>query len=243
MCRETAVDKATALNNAGVYCLQARKAQMAWDLFKGALEVKLAIASHRSGVSKTSPVSNDYIRRAEVHLDRFEKDCSPHPSVSSTGFGEVITSGSSSPGSPIDVWYEPFLCARPFFIPDRASINDCSSLNDLRFDQCANAAIIFNLALIDHIHNRKSAHAISLYKLATKLMVDNKKKPLGIALINNIGVWNFENGDIDAAQRCMNHLLRILRGKFTEENSCQQKGLLSNIMWVLNPPCTASAAA
>jgi hypothetical protein len=150
--------------------------------------------------------------------------------------------------------YTPYIYACPFVIKDKAaSVSDIDASLSARQ---ASAAIIYNLALVDHLHNRYSRQAISLYELATSLLVDEPVDMLGIALINNIGVWCYETGDVSAAQRCMEHLTFLLptvSGResspagLPETNRCMSEqdhaALLSNISHVLNPPFSVSPAA
>jgi hypothetical protein len=105
--------------------------------------------------------------------------------------------------------------------------------------------VIFNLALVEHMFNRTSPQAVALYELSTSLLVGQVVNELSVALINNIGVWCYENDDIDTAQSCMDHLSRILRNpsgrRLLSDGDC--KSVLSNISCMLMPRGTNSPAA
>jgi len=232
------LDKAIAFNNTGVSCLRASQPQVAWDLFKGALEVKLAIErSSDAGTTSDSNLSETYVRRAEYHLSRIQQ----YVSQSTELYERATTRKHPPPMEAIrEAFYEPYLCATPFRIENSMSTSTATSSE--AFSRTASATIIFNLALVDHLYNPSSKQAASLYELATSLLVGGEIDNLGIALINNIGVYYFENGDMNAAQRCMEHLSKIMPSCDCFEEG-ELRGLQTNIRWMLNPPFTVSPAA
>jgi hypothetical protein len=76
--------------------------------------------------------------------------------------------------------------------------------------------IIFNLALIEQINDRRSSQALSLYKLATSLMVAHPMNDVFVALMNNIAVWYYENDNFDSAQLYMG----MLQKSWTFNHQC-----------------------
>jgi hypothetical protein len=133
----------------------------------------------------------------------------------------------------MDDMYSPFLFRHPmrldpnFQIPTRKE----------------SATVIFNLALVDHLKNRCSEQAVQLYELAMTLLTGDVVDALGIALMNNIGVWCYENGDMDGTRTCMGHLATFLASCGYNMDDDQRDGLQSNILWLTNPPFAASPAA
>ena len=107
----------------------------------------------------------------------------------------------------------------------------------------SSATIIFNLALVDHLSNRFSTQAISLYELASTLISGYPCNTLGLALLNNIGVWCYESGDTTASERCMKELLKLVEKHGDSMDPRERQGVLNNIHWFLNPHFTASPAA
>ena len=183
--------------------------------------------------------SNTYVHRAEQHLQNMEAYAEqgdqgrPGPQRTPTliGLEGCLDQGETA--------FEPFLCSEPFTI----SQESVEQSEDVVFARSASAAIIFNLALVDHLHNRASRQAISLYELATTLIVGDEVDHLGVSLINNIGVWCHDGGDFAAAQRCMDHLHKILPNCRGFLSDAEVDGISSNIRSILNPPCSISPAA
>ena len=104
------------------------------------------------------------------------------------------------------------------------------------------ATIIFNLAIVDHLKNRLSEQAVSLYELAMTLLAGDVVDLLGISLMNNMGVWCYENGDMDGAMACMAHLAGFMVS-CSSIDQAQKDGIQSNIIWLTYPPSPASPAA
>jgi hypothetical protein len=76
-------------------------------------------------------------------------------------------------------------------------------------------------------------------------MVGEIVDALGLALINNIGVWCYENHDIEASQRCLDYLARILQnpniGQLVDCEGCS--AVTRNVIYMLTPRGSASPAA
>jgi hypothetical protein len=102
--------------------------------------------------------------------------------------------------------------------------------------------IIFNLALVEHMLHRTSSQALMLYQLASCLLQGLSVEPLRVALINNMGIWCYENDGQEAAERCMEYLSSMLEVMGQEDGVRQ--AMWTNVVWILRPPyATASAAA
>ena len=237
------------LNNAGVDCLEAGDHKLAWDFFKGSLEVKLAMErcgmeNSADGSSRFSleeaAASNVYIQRAEDHYLRLDE----YLTSNRDGFGserdaedpetssQLQTHGSSSQSD--HYFYTPFLYSRPLRLQEPGI--GASTRRD-------SATVIFNLAVVDHIRNRDSKQAIALYELAMTLLTGDPVDILGIALVNNIGVWCHENNDEEGAMGCMRNLAAFVRSCNLDLAQADREGLHSNIIFLLNPPLVASPAA
>lgn len=192
---------------------------------------------------------------------------------------EMLPVDADSHSWSTDVAYTPRLFSRPLKLPETdvtttttatPVMSASSSLSSSTLSQTttttitaaaaagnASATIIFNLALIDHMRNSCSEHAIALYDLALRL---RSGLPLddvaGIALINNIGVWCYENGDIDNAMNCMSHISPLIidgpsSPSLTSSDEAvlvgmdedQRRALRANVVWFMNPTYQTSPAA
>jgi hypothetical protein len=201
-------------NNAGVDCTEAGQHRMAWDLFKGALEVKLTLERIDGSIHsiESRAGANCYIAKAEAHLCSLTSWTLKDSAIFSCLGLKTSTSMQSR-----ETWEAS---------PRRES-----------------AAIIFNLALVDHLKSRSSEQAVALYELAMTLLTGATVDLLGVALMNNIGVWCYENGDLDGSLKCMAHLHSFSCAADCEMGSEQRDGLQSNMLWLTNPPFAASPAA
>jgi len=237
-----------AFNNAGVEYLNQRKPAEACDLFKAALEVQLAnqkaedLSVARKGVARASGRVEVAIR----HLRNLGKDSAPNISA-----GYETASYQSSWMDPADnatetiAVYKPFLYEKPFAIVDSVATRTRSRTRSYHESMATmhSAVVIFNLALVHHLYSRSSLHAIEFYKLAATISDGEQMGTLGAALINNIGVWCSENGDLDGAQRCMDSLSYIVQQYSHPAVTTEHDGFLLNVRWLLSPPLSASPAA
>jgi hypothetical protein len=244
----TAIEKARAFNNAGASFLEAGHGRAAWDLFKGALEVKLA--SERSSDQQASRLGtiDTYVRKAEYHI---QNQANYRLNNTDNGTGSLLFDYPSMRGAVMPLesstgcLFDPYISCHPFRIVDEPSIAGPTTelaAKDRTMSARASTMIIFNLALVDHLHNRSSNHAISLYELASTLMAGEDVGPVSIALINNIGVWCYDNEDVQGGLRCMDHMSSALHvcNSVDEEERAR---LESNIQLMLIPPYSASPAA
>jgi hypothetical protein len=242
-------------NNAGVACTEAGYHKVAWELFKGALELRLAMERDGSNLNDAEFVlevqkENAYIQKAELHLrnitDYIKTIPSPSPimecDADSDGFRNTSSTSTSQSRSlmqspmktgMMEESYSPFLFRGPVRLSPHIQVPTRQE----------SATVIFNLALVDHLKNRCSEQAVQLYELAMTLLTGDIVNALGIALMNNIGVWCYENGDTDGTMTCMGHLSTFLCSCSTSINEEQQDGLRANILWLTNPPFAASPAA
>lgn len=253
--------QAVHFNNAGVACF-CSDPKKAWELFKGALEVKLAIEqTMTSQLPANLPLyyedllSNPHVQRAQTILEEGDEGQGENASSEHDNMlMEVTLEEGEAPRTQAssttlykcfselgDIFYTPFLFSEPFLIPDLEAI----SPSEHQASSTSSASIIFNLALVEHLFNQTSHQALSLYELATSLLAGKNINGLSMALINNIGVWCYENDDIDAAQRCMDYLSRIMRNPCYLEmiNTDDQASIRRNICCMLTPRCTTSPAA
>lgn len=226
-------------NNAGVRCVQIGEHRMAWDLFKGALEVKLAIERvfEANADVQSYRNSNTYIARAEAHLTRIESSRKDDKFFAKEG--EVTTSPRMQSIATWEKFSADSSLYTPFLFADPISLGKDPDITTRR----ESAAIIFNLALTEHLKTRCCDQAISLYELSMTLLAGDSVDLLGISLMNNIGVWCYENGDLAGCARCMGHLVGFTNALFSELDSEQREGVQSNILWLAHPPCSASPAA
>ena len=268
-------------NNAGVDCMEAGRHKIAWDLFKGALEVKLALEkAEKTGLTVEEAMvqfRNSYIDRAENHFCNISRilnvpappdipDANNHedrPSSSSTSSiynllarqhqeqnaAPPAPSSSSTPVAPRirpdePLFYSPYLCTRSLRLDPRENYNGEVPESMSPISRKESATIIFNLALVDHMKNRCSDQSVALYELSMTLLTGDPVDMLGVALVNNIGVWCYENGDADGAKTCMGHLTVFLTSSSARHVSAKDKeGLNANIIWLTQPPALSSAPA
>jgi len=252
--------KAVQFNNAGVACFRSEP-KKAWELFKGALEVKLAMERTSMNSSRQAPATpalfeqlsaeNAYVKRAQTILEEGNDDDAMDLDPNNVGDSNVVTLEEVEASRILvsstlcqqfgkelgNIFYTPFLFTKPFLIPDQDAISPSEMA------RTTSAIVIFNLALVEHLFNRSSNQAVSLYELATSLLVGQTVDQLGLALINNIGVWCYENDDLDAAQRCMDHLSRIMRSCHHLVSDADQAAILRNICCLLTPSGSTSPAA
>jgi hypothetical protein len=256
-------DRSAAYNNAGVRVLEAGHGAIAMELFRAALESKLSfersqtmrdrlaidavIVGCRQGQSdaECQYVSLECIRRAEHHLLNLESYlCYSPEQVSSadlqqtpdhyTGAVSAIVVPAESRG------YDPYICSTAISIPEHTNVSA----------QVVSSTIVYNLGLVHLLVNRRTEAAALFFEISATLLSSLPCTPdtllLRIALLNNFGVWCFENGDGESLCTSMEHLAILL--KFTEDGNGSMdnliwQGVRSNIRRMLTPPDGASPAA
>ena len=76
--------------------------------------------------------------------------------------------------------------------------------------------IIFNLALMYHSNDRASTKAFSLYQIATALAStlpipsDSESLMLNVAVLNNFGIWCFENQEYPSMVACFEEMTYLI---------------------------------
>lgn len=253
-------DRSATFNNAGVRIMALGNQLVALELFRGALESKLAYErNQRPSVSDqgiiqrcVTPDPPDCLDRAEVHLANLDsylgqpQHSSPeqhrHPSAQdqlishlqdgSDILDDTITVPRQSRG------YDPYVYMTPFEIPDQPTSTQITS-----------SVVVFNLGLIHHAMSRTSPKTAAFYEISAALLASMPESPntllLRIALLNNFGVWCYENGDGESMRTCMEHLAVAVNdeGSCSIVDSAVKQGVQSNIQWLLTPLDGGSAAA
>jgi hypothetical protein len=129
----------------------------------------------------------------------------------------------------------PYLYAQPFELP----INSTST-------QLTSAIIVFNLGLVHQSMNRSAPKAAAFYEISAALLANEAEfidtTPLRIAMMNNFGVWCYENGDGESLRTCMG-LLSVLLDRSADRMTMEvQEGVRSNIRRFLHPSHSTGAS-
>jgi hypothetical protein len=238
-------DRSSAYNNAGVACLESGREEVALDLFRGALEAKLTY--ERSQLSNhVEPnqrcVTPECLSTAEDHLANLPNYLEQQSPESSPEGMEPMSSSrlpTTTDSVPIESrGYNPYLYAQPFAFQSSSTSTQLKS-----------AIIVFNLGLVYQIMSRSAPKAAAFYEISAALLVNEAEfidttLLLRIAMMNNFGVWCYENGEGESLRMCMEQLSMLLdclaAGTLRME---VQDGVRSNIRWFINPPTGASPAA
>jgi hypothetical protein len=214
----------TAFNNSGVTCFLAGYPKRALALFKGSLEVQLAIERYKEGnVTSVSAVAhqpcykdlaqhNPYVTLAEQVLDWWRAHAQSQRISSSSSVVAKERSGyrrRSQVQTLLEMetgfhFYNPYIVDRPF------RISKTTQKRENGGTRSNSATIIFNLALMEQLCDSQSGQALSLYKLAMSLFMWDPHRAatttadaLIIALMNNMAVWYYENEQLDAAEHIL----------------------------------------
>ena len=237
------MERSIEFNNAGVSCVEEGDHKAAWDLFKGALELKLA--AERTSMNgggdgpKQELPKNKYIEKAEA---QYAKRKSHPKSLDHSPRSVTYLQDNCHPQrqelSRRQMEWAPDVLDSPFLFTHAMRLERDTDMSTRK----QSATIIFNLAIVDHLKNRLSEQAVSLYELAMTLLAGDVVDLLGISLMNNMGVWCYENGDMDGAMACMAHLAGFMVS-CSSIDQAQKDGIQSNIIWLTYPPSPASPAA
>lgn len=155
--------------------------------------------------------------------------------------------------------YEPYIHARPFEIPVATATNTTAGGVGVS-TQVISSVIVYNLGLVHQLSCRASPKAAAFYEISAALLASlpetNDTLLLRVSLLNNFGVWCFENGDGDSMRTCMEHLSMALEdaelaaaSPDNDSSSCTiihkdlKEGIRSNIQWLLTPLNGGSPAA
>lgn len=145
--------------------------------------------------------------------------------------------------------YEPYLYTKPFAVPEETNESSSSTT------QAMSCRIVFNLALIHQMVCRSSAKAASFYEIAATLLSslpdeqDEEIFVLRLVLLNNFGVWCFENAEGESMMACFEQLVETLQIEDDDGMSSLSidpsilSGIQRNIQAFLTPMNGVSLAA
>lgn len=247
-----ALDRSPALNNAGVVCLAADRTEIALDLFRGALEAKLAfersqlVSSNQQDMSPMIErcVTPDCLEAAENHLTNLPTYLEVVPSPEESEVVQVVPALdttrqllSAYDTVPIESrGYNPYLYAKPFELPRHEGSTQQTS-----------AIIVFNLGLVYQTMCRNASKAGAFYEISSALLANEddsiETNTLRVAIVNNFGVWCYDNGDEELLRACMDHLASLVEASADTLPQQVQAGMRSNIRFLLEPPNGSSPAA
>ena len=107
--------------------------------------------------------------------------------------------------------------------------------------------IMFNLALAHHTKDRASMKAFAIYQLAITLLTalppptNSQSLLLHVAILNNYGVWCFENHESSFMAMCFEEMIHILDEAYSGDNDITltlgvevKRGIFHNLQAVLN---------
>lgn len=107
--------------------------------------------------------------------------------------------------------------------------------------------IIFNLALAHHTKDRASKKAYSIYQLAITLLsalpppTNSQSLLLHVAVLNNFGVWCFENFEYSSMMMCFDEMMYMLDETYACDNNVTptldvsvKRGIFHNLRAMLN---------
>jgi hypothetical protein len=259
-------DLSSAYNNAGTRIMETRGGNraVALELFRAALECmrlteRQELAAMANDLEDPVPeedddltvsASEDCLRRADMilrDLDSFLVPGQDQPSAEG-GSASFTTPLQDSPSNHINALivpirsrgYDPYVYARPF----------CFSTDTLVLPHIRSGMIVFNLGLAHQAINRESLLASNFYELSAS-MVSSMPLTLDtvllrLALLNNLGVWSFENGDGESMCTCMEHmevLVETARDIGSRMDPAVFNGIRENIQELLAPSHGGSPAA
>ena len=229
----------TDLNNAGADCMRLGRVQVAWDLFKGALELHLAREKKRADPNVTlSGTAQGFISQAKNRYNAFL-------SMRMANNDEV------SPSALIDLHGDDenfchfFIFRNPIKIPTELPSN---ALEGSLSACLSGLIIILNMALLEHYRNPWSKQSISLYKLAASLLMtkSSMEAALHLVILNNVGIWHQQNGYISLAENYMARAAKVAETLPIDDSSFTPEewhGIIFNLQWFAAPRFKVSPAA
>jgi hypothetical protein len=236
------MDRSPILNNAGALALSNGHVAVALELFRGALESKLAFERTHppDGGGKAEPeplercMAPACVLRAEAHLSQIEAYSTPNAIEDTYPVLEAV----QEPAIPYEIQgYSPYVCQQPFELP----------LNRTASTQLTSATIVFNLGLVHQLVSKSSAKATAFYEIAAALLSGEdptiQSALLRVALMNNYGALSYLNGEGEILVLCMEHLSRVLRAPHPVIATEVEGNIHRNITWFLAPPHGGSPAA
>jgi hypothetical protein len=152
----------------------------------------------------------------------------------SSTMGDTITVPAQSRG------YDPYIYRIPFQIPEEPLST-----------QIISSIIVFNLGLVHQLASRESSKAAAFFEISAALLASLPESRetllLRMVLLNNFGVWCFENGDGESMRTCMEHLTIALQDAMQDQtlaiDESTVEGIRSNIQGLLTPLHGGSPAA
>jgi hypothetical protein len=247
-------DRSAIYNNAGVRVLLADVGNhvAALELFGGALEAKRTTELTQGapeGPTRPRPPL-DCVRRAEVHLQSLSSYLTASASQQALSVGELREilpqHGSTNAGSDMIIvplssrGYDPYLYKIPFNIADDQQESPLLS----------SSAIVFNMGLVHQMISRTAPKTADFYAIAASILsippLLSDTLLIRIALLNNLGVWCFENGEGDSMRTCMEQLSMVTSEEEADATAIDASvlaGARSNIQWLLTPLNGGSPAA
>ena len=200
-------------NNAGARCVQCGMIKESWVLFKGALELHLALEKAKSNTSHSfSRTAIIYIQQAETRYQLFQT--------------LDLENFDVHDGAPAHKSSHLSLCKTPRVVKNG---DDSYGIG---------VTVIFNLALVEHWKNPSSPQVLSMYALALSLSGPFKEPHLKAATLNNAGIWYFENGDVGSAKSCFERAMKLSVGS---DRSSRERAV-SNLRWISMHYRTSPAA-
>jgi hypothetical protein len=166
------------------------------------------------------------------------------PSVG-TGMSNVILSSFRG--------YEPYLYRIPFLLPGNEVTSASQEVTEAA--QSISCRIVFNLGLIHQTVCRTSCKVASFYEIAATLLsslpsefADSSDMAaitvlLRIAILNNFGVWCYENGEGESMMNSFEQLVDTLDEDQDLIDPSVLRGVRANIQAFLTPNNGASLAA
>jgi hypothetical protein len=243
------MDLSMRFNNAGVRMLDAGQQVIAMDLFRGALESKLAYErTHRPErpdyiASTKRCVTPDCVTTAEEHLVNEDKYVHHEPVAFSLAT-PMVTEDNFLPGKgnvpktpPALFESEPenptlirqsgdyLLVAKPFALP----LSDCSRTST----QKRSAIIVFNLGLVNQLADASSSKAAAFYEISASLLANELYFPhsnlLRIAILNNFAVWSHAYGDEQSKRASYELLINALAESSSSLDQTVRKAVQVNM--------------
>lgn len=206
------IEQSITFNNNAVEILAAGYLQEAKDLFRAALDAKLAhdrTQEHRcnhdgdsnqeQGVVQATPnrcVTPECVFVAEYHVYN-KSTYTSFPKIAPGSVTTLSKGGFTTSASPYgnslanDGTTPSLLLFAQAFVVERAQ---------LEYTQYTSAVPVFNLGLVHQLEDPSSTKARSFYEVAASLLAmdswDAHSALLRVAVTNNFAVWTFQNGQL-----------------------------------------------
>jgi hypothetical protein len=249
---ETPMDRSYLYNNAGVRMMGSGNIVVALDLFRGALESKLSYErAQHNGNALLAAIPLPIQRCVTPDLSEMLCDLSDDSdndvamSVSAMEDNEATSRflvlqgtsiGTSTPNRAdaaevVGQEYSPFFFQSPFELAVEPHLSST---------ELTSSTIVFNLGLVHHHQNRNSPRAAAFYEISAALLANEPDSMdsvlLKIALLNNFGIWCFENGDSESLRTCMDHLATVVENCAFRLNPTIAQGVRANVAWIMMQP-------